>query len=180
MKRLQVKRTHSLWSTMGVMVAAVSIVLGAAPSAFASSSESQQNVSIPNSWASSVLRASSKLPDGQKIVLQAAPSTIKPDSAGGCTTASIAIKLCIGVTGTGNVVDYVDAEKDFNYGYVNACDSVSLIIRGGVYATSGRFCSAAGTYLSHRFYLYESFTSGTSVCVRWDSYPTHQPCETIG
>ncbi len=69
--------------------------------------------------------------------------------------------------------------KRFTAGYVNACDSVSLLVNGRVYQSSGRFCSPAGTYLSHTFTLYENFSTGTQLRTRWSSYPTHLPCETV-
>lgn len=103
----------------------------------------------------------------------------RPLDASGCTSANSVIQLCIFVKGSNNLVAYVDAQKNYSIAYVNACDSVSLLVNGRVYLTSGRWCSPAGTYLSHRFNLNENFSDGDQICTRWDSYPNYLPCETV-
>jgi hypothetical protein len=154
------------------MFVAISAIFGAAPDAVASS-EHKSSVAMSSTRAS-----------GTPIERSAAgaipgPSIARPLDASGCTSASAVISLCITVIGSSNYVDRVYTEKRFTVGYVNACDSVSLLVNGRVYSSSGRFCSPAGTYLSHTFPLYENFSTGTQLCTRWDSYPTHWPCETV-
>lgn len=103
----------------------------------------------------------------------------QPADASGCTNANLVIELCIFVKGGNNLVEYVDAQKNYSAGYVNACDSVSMLVNGQVYLSSGRFCSPAGTYLSHKFDVYVNFSDGTQICTRWDSYPNYLPCKTV-
>lgn len=107
------------------------------------------------------------------------PPAAQPADAHGCTGASAVITLCITVVGSSGYVKTVYAEKDYAFGYVNACDTVRLMVNGHEYDSSGRFCSPTGYYLSHTFNLYEPFNPGTVICTKWDSYPTHQACKTV-
>lgn len=108
-----------------------------------------------------------------------ASTPARPLDASGCTYPNPAIAVCIFVKGSNNWVPYVYTEKKYTFAYINACDSVSLLVNGRVYLSSGRWCSDAGYYLSHQFTLNENFSDGDQICVRWDSYPNNLPCKYV-
>lgn len=117
--------------------------------------------------------------DGTASAVSGPAFPAQPADASGCTNANLVIELCIFVKGDNNLVEYVNAQQNYSAGYINACDSVSMLVNGQVYLSSGRFCSPAGNYLSHKFDVYVNFSDGTQICTRWDSYPNYLPCKTV-
>lgn len=131
---------------------------------------------VPASQASASAAGQTK---GENQSQTVGPKVVVPLEASGCTYATAVIKICIDVHGSGNEVTTVDDSKQYLIGYVNACDTPILYVNGSAYAVGGLDCSPVGSYLKHTFNVYESFASGTSVCVSWQSYSTHRPCETV-